>query len=278
MFDYFYNDEAGRYAFYRIPKLLSELDLSSGAEKLYGLMLDRMELSFKNGWKDDEGRCYIYFTHKAVKEALKCADHKAVSAMKELEGVGLIQRKKQGQGKPTRIYVMDFARVIERQDTPEAPKSTKKTETCKKRKSRLADSATLDLPKSQSNNTEYNNIEYNQSVETETDEAREEIEKEVSYQIEADILREEYDDAVVDACVATISDAYDGRLSINIKGKSVPGGEVAARYRKLQFLDVEAVLDVLKTIPHQKVKNPTAYLAKALYHARDENGLRSHMA
>ena len=57
VFDYHYGMEAEQYAFFRIPKVLIKepcfRTLSTDAKLLYGLMLDRMSLSAKNGWMDD---------------------------------------------------------------------------------------------------------------------------------------------------------------------------------------------------------------------------------
>ena len=62
-FDYYYGIEAEQFSFYRVPRLLIKDErfkgLSSDAKLLYGLMLDRMSLSMKNGWLDDENRAYI---------------------------------------------------------------------------------------------------------------------------------------------------------------------------------------------------------------------------
>ena len=74
-------------------------------------MLDRMSLSAKNQWLDGEKRVYIYFSLEDVMEHLNCKKNKAVDIMKELDaekGVGLIERVRQGQGKPSRIYVKSF--------------------------------------------------------------------------------------------------------------------------------------------------------------------------
>ena len=81
------------------------------AKVLYGLMLDRMGLSVRNGWLDDEGRVYIYFTLDDALAMLGCGKDKAVRLFKELDvsgGIGLIERRKQGQGRPARIYVKNF--------------------------------------------------------------------------------------------------------------------------------------------------------------------------
>ena len=62
-FDYYYGIEAEQFSFYRVPRLLIKderfKELSSDAKLLYGLMLDRMSLSIKNGWFDEQNRAYI---------------------------------------------------------------------------------------------------------------------------------------------------------------------------------------------------------------------------
>lgn len=114
-FEYFYGKQSSQYAFYRIPKQLfteSQFDgLSVGAKLLYGMMIDRMELSLKNGWIDKQGRAYIYFTVDEVKDRFHCANDKAVKLMRELDsdrGIGLIKSVRQGLGKPNIIYVKNF--------------------------------------------------------------------------------------------------------------------------------------------------------------------------
>ncbi len=114
-FEYFYGKQSSQYAFYRIPKQLfteSQFDtLSIGAKLLYGMMIDRMELSQKNGWIDKRGRAYIYFTVDEVKGRFHCANDKAVKLMKELDsdkGIGLIESVRQELRKPNIIYVKNF--------------------------------------------------------------------------------------------------------------------------------------------------------------------------
>ena len=88
-FEYFYGKQSSQYAFHRIPKQLfteRQFDtLSIGAKLLYGMMIDRMELSQKNGWIDECRRAYIYFTVNEVKSRFHCANDKVVKLMKELE-------------------------------------------------------------------------------------------------------------------------------------------------------------------------------------------------
>ena len=115
-FPYYYGHAGEQYAFFRIPKLLitdSRFDgVSSDAKLLYGLLLDRMELSYRNGWVDDQNRVFIIFTVEEVMETLRCRSEKAVRLFAELDskkGIGLIERKRQGLGKPAIIYVKNFA-------------------------------------------------------------------------------------------------------------------------------------------------------------------------
>ena len=110
--DYYYNNESEQFSFYRIPKVLFTDEryraVSLEARTLYGLLLDRMSLSARNGWLDGDGKVFIYFTQEDVQEYLGCGHNKATAFMRELEAIGLIERKKQGQGKPAKIYVKNF--------------------------------------------------------------------------------------------------------------------------------------------------------------------------
>lgn len=111
-FQYYYTEEAEQFSFYRIPKQLftdrQYADLSAESKVLYGLLLDRMGLSIKNRWYDEQKRVYIYFTSEEAAQLLGCGRDKAMRLFKELDG-RLIHRRKQGCGKPSRIYVGNFA-------------------------------------------------------------------------------------------------------------------------------------------------------------------------
>ena len=110
--DYFYGQSGELFSYFRIPKALFQdsrfRQLSTDARKLYGILLDRMSLSVKNGWMDKQGRVYIIYTVREVQESLCCAEHKAVKLFRELEQIDLIERKRRGLGRPSLIYVKDF--------------------------------------------------------------------------------------------------------------------------------------------------------------------------
>ena len=196
-FEYFYGNEAEQFTFYRIPKILVTSPtfkrVSDSAKLLYGLMLDRMSLSIKNGWVDDENRAFIYFTTNDVMEQMCCGTEKATKMLTELDsekGIGLIERVKQGQGKPAIIYLKKFYELedtarstklseIESQDFQESKVKTfenrktrlskiesqdfwkSKNKTFENRKSGLSEIEKQDFRKSKCNNTDINNTDIN---------------------------------------------------------------------------------------------------------------------
>ncbi|MBQ3924560.1 MAG: replication initiator protein A [Firmicutes bacterium] len=112
MSQYFHGEQVGNYTFFRVPKALftnpKYKDLSTDAKLLYSLMLDRVALSTVNDWKDKCGHIYIYFTVNEIMKEMACCKQTAVNLLNELEKVALIERRKQGLGKPNRIYVKHF--------------------------------------------------------------------------------------------------------------------------------------------------------------------------
>ena len=119
--------------------------MSTDAKTLYGILLDRMGLSVKNGWLDEQGRVYIIFPVQEVMDALGCADNKATKLFRELENAGLVERKRRGLGKPNLIYVKNFA----------DPRCRNR----EKNGSGAADSAQPETAKSRGNKTEWNKTE-----------------------------------------------------------------------------------------------------------------------
>ena len=104
--------ESEQFAFYKVPKVLFTDEkyktVSTDAKMLYGLLLDRMYLSVKNGWVDKQGRAYQFFTVKQAQELLHFGHEKICKLFLELEQADLISRKRQGQGKANIIYLKKF--------------------------------------------------------------------------------------------------------------------------------------------------------------------------
>ena len=136
-FDYYYGMQAETHSFYRIPKILFTSPyfkaLSCEAKVLYGLMLDRMSLSLKNKWFDEQSRVYIIFTIEEVKELMGCCHQTAVNLMAELDkkkGIGLIERKRTGFGRACIIYVKNF--VIQEEAVNSSDSSPEQSESADK--------------------------------------------------------------------------------------------------------------------------------------------------
>ena len=125
--DYFYGSESEQFTFYRIPKLLFTAkcyrNMNCEAKILYGLILDRMGLSRKHGWLDQAHRVYIIFSIDEIMELLGVGNKKAGNLLAELEAAGLVEKKRQGQGKPNLIYPKNFIVTEKRKGNP-APKES----------------------------------------------------------------------------------------------------------------------------------------------------------
>lgn len=87
------------------PRFLLELDMNDTAKMVYLLLYDRARLSMQNGWLDENGRVFVYYTEEHLAEALRRTEATIRTAMNTLEHHGLILRKRQGAGRPNRIYV-----------------------------------------------------------------------------------------------------------------------------------------------------------------------------
>lgn len=279
--DYYYGQEAEQYSFYRIPKALFTDErfrrISAEAKVLYGLFLDRMSLSVKNGWTDAENRVFIYFTLEDALELLCCGHTKAVALFSEVEKVGLIERKKQGQGKPAKIYVKNFI-------------SGGEVQTSEKRKSRLHESGSPDFSKTDASNTEKNHTELSETdlsihpplpvAEAEEKrparrradaidameqmrEYREVILENIAYDVLVTRVDRDQLDEVVDLLVETVCSR---KKTIRIGGEEFPAAVVRSRLLKLDDGHVEYVLDCLSRNT-TKVRNIRAYLLTSLYNA-----------
>ena len=267
VFDYFYEEQSESYSFYRIPKMLFTEEifeaLSTDAKVLYGLLLDRISLSRENGWMDDAGRVYVYYTIKSVKKSMRCANTKACGLLRELNEFGLIERKKQGLGKPTIIYVKDFTRFrkAELLDSD-------------KQNSVILHTGTLDNRKSETNKTEKNNTESNKTnpILSGADKDMDERASYRSYlnsQLDMEIMYERYpyDRETLNAIMDLMLDVVcSKRRTIRIAGDDKPVSVVKSQFLKVNSMHLEYVMDCMKKNP-AKVRNIKQYLLAAIYNA-----------
>jgi hypothetical protein len=273
-YDYFYGSQADSYSFYRIPRLLITGEdfksLSTDAKLLYGLMLDRMGLSARNGWLDDAGRVYIYYTIDEITEDLNCGHGKAVKLLAELDtskGIGLIERVKQGQGKPTRIYVKQFTASSRPPKNGSLEVQKAENQTSEKRNSGLPKTGNADFSK-----TDTNYIENNYTYQSYTDPSiypaidGEDYTEEVKEQIDYELLCINYPTEDISAYVELICEVYSKDGAMTLGGETVPASKVKRRFEKLEYDHIAYVIDSLRE-SNKRIKNMKAYLLTALYNA-----------
>ena len=266
-FDYFYTEQSENYTFYRIPKVLFTddifKDLTTDAKVLYGLLLDRISLSRENGWIDDAGRVYIYYTIKGVKKSMRCANTKACGLLKELNEFGLIERKKQGQGKPSIIYVKDFTRFRKAELWGSDKENTKDT------RFRILDDRKMESINTERKNTELSNTNPILSgLDVDKDERT--IYRDILFeQLDMAILYNRYPleketlDAIMDLMLDVICSK---RKTIRIAGDDKPVNVVKSQFLKLNSSHIEYVMDCMQSNA-TKVRNIKQYLLATIYNA-----------
>lgn len=291
-FDYYYGDESGQFSYFRIPRQLVTSDqfrrLSTDAKLLYGLLLDRMGLSAKNGWYDKMGRVFIFYTLDEIQADLNCGHDKATKLLTELDtgkGIGLIERVRQGQGKPTRIYVKRFTtgqippQPQEPQDlTPSGSSECGKVavQTAEKPQSRVRQSRSPECGKSAGiypdlNQTDFSPLEPSiyPSVPPPAGrwmdrcEQRREVERQIEFSHLCRQFGYEDVDGVVELMVDTLCST---RPTLRIGGEEIPTEQVKSRFLSLDSSHLEYVFDCMRRNTTQ-VRNIRAYLLTALYNA-----------
>ncbi len=283
VFDYFRGSESELFSYYRIPKQLITDEyfsrVSTDAKLLYGLMLDRMGLSAKNGWYDEQGRVYIFFALEEIENAMNCAHGKAVKLLAELDtkkGIGLIERVKQGQGHPAIIYVKQFItrpKPDNRQNNPDFSKS--EVQTSENRKSRVPKTGSADFRKSEciylnmsNTDTSYLKQSTNPSDGQAIDRGscRERIKSNIEYDwlaLRLDASRMEEVDELVSIMVDTVCSS---KPTAKIGSEEIPIEEVRERFFSLDSSHIEYVLESVRNTT-TKIRNIHAYLLAALYRA-----------
>jgi hypothetical protein len=273
LFDYFYGAQAEQFSFYRVPKVLFTREqfkqLSAEAKILYGIMLDKLDLSVKNKWVDEKGRVYIIYTIEQIMEDMNCADQKASKLLDELEKkCGLIERKRQGLGKPNLIFVKNFITGVE-------GSLMARIQNRENHDSGAVNITTADYPKSRGINTNHNNTENNDinPIQSGFDEdgisEHNEYERYFRESLSIDVLLREnlgeeetilgILDLLVDVCCFK-------RSVIRIAGDDKPLAVVKSRFMKL---NAEHIRYVLKCLSENttRVRNIRQYLLTALYNA-----------
>ena len=266
--DYFYGQTGELFSFYRIPKALFQeqrfQSLSTDAKTLYGILLDRMSLSVKNGWLDKQNRVFIIFTIEDVNRSLCCADNKATKLLRELEEFGLIERKRRGLGRPSLVYVKNFS----------ADSSKARFQNRENHESGGFKSASQDPAKSRCNKTDKNNTEMNEtypfnSEETDGMSQREQLEEYFSQSLEVELLLRlcpDDEDIIYQIVDLLVDTCATKRKMLRIAGDDRPAKVVRSRFMKLNADHIKFVLKCLAE-NSSPIRNMKQYLLASLYNA-----------
>ena len=303
--------QADAYTFYRIPKVLFSdpyfKKLSCEAKVLYGLLLDRMSLSVKNKWFDEQGRVYILFKVEDVCEHMGCCKQTAIKLFAELDsqkGIGLIEKKRLGLGKANVIYVKNFMLREEVAEAPEPPVNTQKSKnhTSGNPNNRLQEVQVLDFKNSKTstsgsseiipqevqisdcNNTDKNNTDSNETENSNILSDRSirdrskgsDADGAVNYYAYQDLIRENIDYSAL--CMAHSAEDVDGIVALmtdtvcSSRRKIVIGGEfmpAAVVRSRLLSLNYSHIEYVLGCMSRTttKINNIKQYLLTTLYNA-----------
>lgn len=303
-FNYYYGKEAEQFSFFRIPKLLftdsTFSKLSSDAKVLYGILLDRMNLSMKNGWLDEENKVYIIFTIEEIAEIMCCATQKATKILQELDdkkGIGLVEKKRLGLGKPNILYVKNF--IIQESEKESSSKEEieeiTNQELCKSQlkndenhNSGNVNFTKQELCKSQCNKTnlnktEYSDIEYNntspishskekiikdnslsQKQDTEVEEVIEILKENIDYSF---LVKEQSKNKEkIDLILNLMAEAIQNKTDIRINQRMIEYETVKEQFLSLQKEHINYVLFVLDE-NKRTITNLRAYLLSLLYNA-----------
>lgn len=273
MFDYFYGAQAEQFSFYRVPKVLFTREqfkqLSAEAKILYGIMLDKLDLSVKNKWVDEKGRVYIIYTIEQIMADMNCADQKATKLLDELEKkCGLIERKRQGLGKPNLIFLKNFITGVE-------GSMMARIQNRENHDSGAVNITIADYPKSRGINTNHNNTENSDinPIQSGFDEdgisERNEYERYFRESLSIDVLLRENlgeEESILGILDLMVDVCCSKRSVIRIAGDDKPLAVVKSRFMKLNEEHIRYVLKCLSENT-TRVRNIRQYLLTALYNA-----------
>ena len=295
MFEYYYGNQTETFNFVRVPWVLfthpAFEKLSNDAKILYALLLDRMSLSRQNEWFDEDNRVYIIYTVEEAVKTLNCCSEKVSKLFKELDdvnGIGLITRKRRGLGKPSIIYVKNFIVDKDPDDTPETDSPDRQNSSDEESRiqgsgisemqntenpvSCAKENRSLELDKTDTikNNiikTDISNTE-NQSFQSVNDCERDDATAIINENIGYDMLTES-NSSIADMITEIrniMVDVVCGERQVVIGGKAVPAETAKSTFLKLTDEHILYVIDNISKL-ERKIQCPDKYICTALYNS-----------
>ena len=264
------SSEIIKYQFYSMPKELfadKYKDLSLEAKMIYTLFIDRLELSKKNNWINENGEVYLIFKRNDIGDILNITDKTVTKAIKELKDIKLVFESRRGLGKPNLIYIGKLN--IENQETENLPFITGKNSEIESRKNTTNESEKRPTSNTNINNTNFNETEISQSV---IDEELEEIKQKCELHLLEEVddrgnintkLREVIENAIelmYYSTSITVGNAIIPQYIVRSKLKQLNGAKI--------FYALEKLKNNLKNT--ENFSNSSKYIISCLYNAINE--------
>ncbi len=282
--------------FYKMPKSLfgpGYANLSSDAKLLYMLISDRVQLSIANGWQDSSGKVYCYFKREEMMDMLGLSAASIRKLMKQLQEYKLIEEKRQGFGKPNRIYLLlesadssDAAgEKLENQVEEKMIVQIEKKESDKKYQSRMSEFDNQEGEFLTPNKTENNKTKENYT-ESESDQDAPEAESDSNQHNRAPMeykatiadwsaifrrrLLEPFmgtsDESMANSIIELMAETMvSQKKSVKIHGENLPIETVRSRFVKLNWGHIQYVIHSIRTSAVRKIFNLKSYLLTCVY-------------
>lgn len=275
-FSYYYGKEADQYSFFKIPKILYTdsifKTLSSDAKVLYAILLDRMSLSMKNGWLDEENKVFIIFTIDEIEETMNIGRNKAINIMKEIQDFGLIEKKRRGLGKPNIIYVKSFL-VETKEENRTAEEETSEDRSLNVK---FQEVSKTNCNKTNINKTKKSEPDISKTTSIDKTAHKRKLEKEEGGQVEKIIKqnisyldfmdRDSPTKETIDFIVEIMVEAVENKRDLKINQTWISYEKIRGRLLEIKKEHIEYVLSVLKENT-SKITHFRAYLLSIIYNA-----------
>jgi Response regulator of citrate/malate metabolism len=263
---------ARQFNFYQIPKSIIDNKIFTALDGwsiiLYGMFLNRASLSAENynDYTDQNGDLYIIFTVEEAMQRCHKSKPSCVKYFKQLEDVGLIEKKRQGLGRPSIIYVKDFSCV----DPVYLLKSNIFTSGSKDIE--LQEVKNIYPSNNDNNNNDFSNNEsylisstVNKNIQDEFS-SYDKIRNTISSQIELKYLKFQHPQKTIigDIFEIMVEIASSNKPYYKISGENIPTYEVQQRLLRISSDDIELLIEQFNN-QRGEIRNIKAYLIKCLY-------------
>lgn len=158
--------------FYRLPKVFFTNErykkLSNDAKIAFAILQDRLELSIRNAWYDEEGNIYFLYGNQELAEILNCSKPTVIKIKKELQKAVLLEEKRMGLSQSNRLYLLKPVAELsdvkqlqeqEKENLPLEPQQKLKSFTSRNQSSLLQEVKNFNTNETELNDTDFSETE-----------------------------------------------------------------------------------------------------------------------